>query len=642
MRTPRPRVFDRVLVIMLENQYRAYALENPYLRSLARQGVLVENYNGVMHPSQTNYIATLAGELCNVTSDDPPPRLQQRTLVDLFEEAGLGWRAYMQGYRPGKTPWSPDLTPQDDFPYALKHNPFASFARIVGDAERWAKIGTEADFFADVLNGSLPEFAWFTPDQWCDGHYTIGTEVEPEVRAPALVDQCASWLRGFFARLRFPGPASHLPPRTLVVVTFDEADYEQGYTQAMESTYDGPNQVYTLLLGDWLRPAVESAEGYNHYSLLRTIEENFALGDLGKNDAEASFFRFLWGRRFEWGPATPLPLRTTGPVAAASYAARLHLALVDERGDIVVYAVDDLGPTQVTTIEGPCTGALAMVEVAAGLLLVWRDGAGDLRAVTVDAVARHAPAPAQTLAGGVSGAAVLELPAGGALLAWETADGTLASRTSPDGREWAAAETCGPTTSGGLALARQGATVHLIFPQANRLRWLTRNLGEFNVVTVPGSKYGGSWDDTSVNAWSPCSFPVAGFSSSPDPATPGELEPTTAPHRGRAPLAAATLDGVVHLVHRCPDDERLATTTFSIPGLLTPTKPVDYNQSYLDERFSNGFGTAAQAGWSPQRLLERGDGRALALTRCGETLALVLVGSEGELQLVTGRDREAR
>src|ERR1700761_7282475 len=67
------RAFDHVLVILLENQYRGYVLGNPYMRRLARQGIQLGNYFGVMHPSQTNYIASIAGELCNVTSHDRPP-----------------------------------------------------------------------------------------------------------------------------------------------------------------------------------------------------------------------------------------------------------------------------------------------------------------------------------------------------------------------------------------------------------------------------------------------------------------------------------------------------------------------------------------------------------------------------------------
>jgi hypothetical protein len=40
------RVFDRVLVLMFENQYRSYVLRNPFFRRLADQGIELGNYTG--------------------------------------------------------------------------------------------------------------------------------------------------------------------------------------------------------------------------------------------------------------------------------------------------------------------------------------------------------------------------------------------------------------------------------------------------------------------------------------------------------------------------------------------------------------------------------------------------------------------
>ena len=81
------RAFDHVLIIMFENQYRGYVLSNPYMRRLARQGIQLGSYFGVMHPSQTNYIASIAGALCNVTNDERPELISERTIVNLLEEA---------------------------------------------------------------------------------------------------------------------------------------------------------------------------------------------------------------------------------------------------------------------------------------------------------------------------------------------------------------------------------------------------------------------------------------------------------------------------------------------------------------------------------------------------------------------------
>ncbi len=225
------RAFDHILIIMFENMYRGYVLGNPYMRRLARQGIQLGNFFGVMHPSQTNYIASIAGELCNVTSDNRPPLLAQRTIVDVLEEAPgrLRWKGYMESYVPEATPWTPNFQPADAPPYFIKHNPFSSFSSIVRSQERWRRIeNEEAALFADLLNGEFPEYAWFTPNIWSDGHWIDGTTIDPRPRAPVLVDQQARWLEQFFNRLRFPGSQSHLPPNTLVVVTFDKVGLRGG------------------------------------------------------------------------------------------------------------------------------------------------------------------------------------------------------------------------------------------------------------------------------------------------------------------------------------------------------------------------------------------------------------------------------
>lgn len=69
--------------------------------------------------------------------------------------------------------------------------------------------------------------------------------------------------------------------KTLIILTFDEG------------TTTGTNQVYAVLLGG----AVSSAKvgtkdntAYNHYSLLKTVETNWDLGNLGENDVDATAF----------------------------------------------------------------------------------------------------------------------------------------------------------------------------------------------------------------------------------------------------------------------------------------------------------------------------------------------------------------
>ncbi|MGB0581656.1 MAG: alkaline phosphatase family protein [Limisphaerales bacterium] len=68
------------------------------MQKLAAAGCKLTNYFGAFHPSQTNYLASAAGEICAVTNHTPPASpLPQQTIVDLLEPGGVSWKAYMEG-----------------------------------------------------------------------------------------------------------------------------------------------------------------------------------------------------------------------------------------------------------------------------------------------------------------------------------------------------------------------------------------------------------------------------------------------------------------------------------------------------------------------------------------------------------------
>ena len=636
------RAFDHVLVIMFENQYRGYVLGNPYMRRLARQGIQLGNYFGVMHPSQTNYIASIAGELCNVTNDDRPPLLSQRTIVDILEEAPgrLRWKGYMESYVPNAVPWSQDFTPQDASPYFVKHNPFSSFSSIVKSRDRWRCIDNEAGLFADLLNGDFPEFAWLTPNIWNDGHWIDGTKTDPSPRAPVLVDQLARWLEGFFSRLRFPGPHSHLPARTLVVVTFDESDFEADYQPEVASSYDGPNQVYTVLLGDGIEPGFEE-EGYNHYSLLRTVEQNFSLGHLGKNDAGANWFQFLWGRRFEWTSPQETPFQgLAGPIAAAGFAGALFVACAALDGTVRVRTRlcdrERWSTEQILTLDG--SGGLAAASTFDELVLVARSGSGTLGCMKYDLLHGWA-ADASPVEGPIGGMALASFAhETQIMLALREASGKVTTRIRSKG-SWAESVTVeAGRTDGAIALGTLGESVFLITksPGDNSMIVVSYNTAPFNTVTVKKNKYGGPWDSTTVDAWSPSAFPVAHFSGRPDAG--GKRQPFARPYETSGPIAVATMDGVMHLVHPGTGNPLLMTERFSISGVMTPGKPVSYKSAQKD--VNNGFGTLAEAGWSKESPIFDASceaGGALAMGRAGDQIfVLFRVRAESPVQLMPG------
>jgi hypothetical protein len=272
------RAFDRVFIVMLENQLESTVRQNAYMRALAARGARLTEYYGVSHPSQPNYVAAIAG--LPLVTDDRPQDLSGPTIVDLLEAKGRSWKAYLENLPEDKS-----AAVSADRLYFRKHNPFVSFDTIRQDPARLARIVDAAELQADVCAGTLPDYAWYTPNIQNDGHSPPGLA---DGAYAAEVDYLARWLEGFLSPL-LANPT--FMSKTLVVVTFDES-----------VPYDD-NHVYTTLLGEMVPPGTVVADRFDHYSLLRTVEENFDLGTLGRNDLVAPWFQFLWRAEpppFDW------------------------------------------------------------------------------------------------------------------------------------------------------------------------------------------------------------------------------------------------------------------------------------------------------------------------------------------------------
>jgi Phosphoesterase family len=258
-----PRQFEHALVAVLENQDYEAVMQHPYFQALARRGALLTHFTAPFHPSYPNYLALVGGKYFGTTSDDQRDLpSSERTIADLLEAKGLTWRQYAEGF-PGRCDRADSASASR---YERKHVPFMSFESITRDPARCARV-VPADRFD---RKDLPSFAIYSPDMCNDGHDVCGDE--RSATGPAAhrkLDQAAEWLRAFLEPI-LADPA--VMKDTLVVVTFDE------------SAESANNHIYTVLLGGMIRAGERVDACYDHYNLLRTIEDNFALGTLGAED----------------------------------------------------------------------------------------------------------------------------------------------------------------------------------------------------------------------------------------------------------------------------------------------------------------------------------------------------------------------
>jgi hypothetical protein len=319
-----------VFVIVLENERFAITFARhspaPYLaRELAARGALLRQYHAIGHNSLPNYIAMISGQAPNSRTqgdcvqyaefervaeglDEHGQALGRGciyprdivSLPDQLEAAQLRWRGYMEDM--GRDPTreaqrcghavagSRDLTllasPRDQ--YSAKHNPFVYFHAIIDDPARCESHVVPLEELSRDLQTAeaTPELVFITPNLCHDGHDRPCIDGEPgglESADRFLVQ----WVPRILASPAFARDG-------LLVITFDEAGAGPESSTACCGAHrlsvtplppglsgPGGGRIGAVLLSPWIAPGTISDVPYNHYSLLRSIEEIFALPPLG-------------------------------------------------------------------------------------------------------------------------------------------------------------------------------------------------------------------------------------------------------------------------------------------------------------------------------------------------------------------------
>ena len=268
--------FDRVLIIVLENQNYSAAMKDPFLAQLAQKGARFSNFRALIHPSYPNYLAMVGGSLFGVRSSDQitlPDDNSHRTIADF-----LDWKNYAEDY-----PSEPQPFLGDRGKYSRKHVPFLSFAKIQRESfGNVVSVSTKdphnrfvadvEDFRSDPKKHPLPRYMFYSPNADNDGH-------DPVWRPGRGLKKASSWLNRF---LKDSFPLDEKMKGTLVIVTFDESEL-----------YEKTERIYTVFLGDMVKPG-EITKTYTHYSVLRTIEDNFGLPPLNSGDGAAEPITEVW------------------------------------------------------------------------------------------------------------------------------------------------------------------------------------------------------------------------------------------------------------------------------------------------------------------------------------------------------------
>lgn len=308
--------FKKIFTVFFENTDYEVAMQQDFFKYIASVGRSYTNMHGIAHPSQPNYLGFIAGSHCGRLTDDNVD-IEARTVVDLLEVSGFTWKSYAENY-PGNC-----FTGHDSHDmYVRKHNPFISFNNIRNNPERCAKIVDDQQFFTDIKDGQLPDYMYFAPNQINDGHDVVPFKETSSSR----IAKGSEWL----SNLLTPLLTNPLFQETLFVITFDEND---AYTHRSNPSLLAENRIYTVLLGAGVQPGSTDDNYYDHFSGLALLEQEWCLGNLGKNDSVAVPFSLSDGdsKRYceytpsfaDYGPYSPDFTHYDGPRKSASGAVSL-------------------------------------------------------------------------------------------------------------------------------------------------------------------------------------------------------------------------------------------------------------------------------------------------------------------------------
>ncbi len=358
-----------VFVVVLENKDYEDTFgpqsKAPYLaKDIVSQGKLLTQYHGIGHLSLDNYIAMVSGQAPNPITQSDCQIFQElfpgtigadgqasglgcvypapvKTVADQLTAKGLDWGGYMEDMgnstTEAKTCRHPALNGRDGTQsakagdqYAARHNPFVYFHSII-DSPDCASKDVPLDRLTAVLRSDqVPNLVFVTPNLCHDAHDEPCVDGQPGGLTSAN-EFLAQWIPQIQRSRAFRDGG-------LLIVTFDESesgaegccvqDAPNTPNAGGETPGSGGGRIGAVLLSPYIKAGTQNDTPSNHYSLLRTIEDLFALPPLGLA-AKAT----PWGDEVFDGPRCfnhPLPAAPGADLAPGTL-----IADVTRRGSVV-------------------------------------------------------------------------------------------------------------------------------------------------------------------------------------------------------------------------------------------------------------------------------------------------------------------
>jgi phosphatidylinositol-3-phosphatase len=251
-----------------------------------------------------------------------------QTVANQLTARGLTWKAYMEDMgnmplRESPTCGHPAIGAADDTQiavrgdqYASRHNPFVYFHAIIDTPACYTNVVNLSVLQTDLQSlVTTPAFAFITPNLCDDGHDPTGEDHTCVNGDPGGLVSADKFLAGIVPQIL---ASAAFKQDGLLIITFDEADIDVSFDKATGALKlgigdasaccaepRGPNiplgttvfnkigdtgpgvggpgggRIGSVLVSRFIRPGTVSYRHYNHYALLRSLEDAFGLNHLG-------------------------------------------------------------------------------------------------------------------------------------------------------------------------------------------------------------------------------------------------------------------------------------------------------------------------------------------------------------------------
>jgi hypothetical protein len=244
------------VVVVLENHGYDQIIGNknaPYINSLKNGGAVLTSSYAITHPSQPNYFTLFSGSTQGITDDGcyTPGFSSAPNLASELIAAGKSWGSY------NETLPEQGSTVCSSGDYARKHNPWFGFSNVPTSSAM-----TLAQFPTDY--STLPQVSFVIPNLCSDMH-DCGVATG-DLWLQHNLSAYADWAK------------TH---NSVLLITFDEDNWLAW------------NRIATVVYGQPVTPGSSSSTRYNHYSVLRTIEDMYGTAHAGQA-ASASDITGIW------------------------------------------------------------------------------------------------------------------------------------------------------------------------------------------------------------------------------------------------------------------------------------------------------------------------------------------------------------